>query len=77
MIKTEKKIQEKLLIVQHKPCYICGDASCVVAYFKPYVPKSYGAPKGKQRLFFYSLCFKCFLNPSSQTQIEHKFKKFA
>lgn len=54
-------------------CYLCGDRAVMGGVFQPRVPIEWGAPEGKKRFFFYSLCQSCFDKPNhSYTLVEEK-----
>ena len=53
-----------------KPCLICGADPAVRACFIPDNPSLYGAPRGKTRLFPYSLCQRCMERPDKASVVE-------
>jgi hypothetical protein len=54
-----------------RPCILCGSNLIeIVGAFCPNDHQSYGAPEGKMRFLFYSLCKSCSQDPTVYETVE-------
>jgi hypothetical protein len=51
-------------------CLICGSDPDMIGVFVPEAPETWGAIKGKTRLFRYCLCRKCHSKPDTPEKVE-------
>jgi hypothetical protein len=67
---VEMKIKE----AQKKPCLLCGKKSDAVGLFFPSgeFAVKVGQPKGKTRLFVYSLCSRCKKKSDCSEKIDQR-----
>lgn len=64
MTPTAELIQARLEAAFTRPCLLCGGLPWVAGVFTPNQPEEWGAPSGKRRYLFFSLCLDCFdINP--------------
>ncbi|MBA7706483.1 hypothetical protein ES703_115337 [subsurface metagenome] len=59
-----------------KECLLCAGKPYTLGIFVPDDSLRWGAIKGKQRIFFYSLCQKCLKLKGAAVMVENKISEF-
>lgn len=70
----DTKIRAGLALASRKPCLLCDGPPDFAAAFVPDDDhgSEYGAPDGKDRWIFYSLCDACRERPDATEEIEQR-----